>query len=38
MPLILALGMLRQEDGEFEACLGYIPNPVSKNQKMTKKE
>jgi hypothetical protein len=32
MPVISALGGLRQEDLEFEASLDYIVIPVSKNK------
>jgi hypothetical protein len=32
MPVIQALERLRQEDQEFEACLGYMVSLVSKNQ------
>jgi hypothetical protein len=37
MPVIPALGRLRQEDGEFEASAGYIAQPCLKkaNKKVT---
>jgi hypothetical protein len=33
MPIIVALGRLRQDDPEFEASLGYKQDPVSKKKK-----
>jgi hypothetical protein len=34
MPVILALGSLRQEDYEFKAILGYIVRPCLKKKKI----
>jgi hypothetical protein len=33
MPVIPALGRLRQEDPEFDTILGYIAKPCLKNKK-----
>jgi hypothetical protein len=37
-PLILALGILRQEDPGFEASLGYIARTCQKKRKEGRKE
>ena len=35
MPIIPALGLLRQEDSEFEVSLGYKVNPCLKDKQIT---
>jgi hypothetical protein len=37
MPVIPALGRLKQEVHKFEASLGYIIDPISKRKKIFKK-
>jgi hypothetical protein len=36
MPVIPALGRLRQEEGAFKGSLGYTVKPYLKNQKRNK--
>jgi hypothetical protein len=38
MPVIPALGRLRQEDQEFKASLGYIPKTMSQKTTDRQKE
>jgi hypothetical protein len=38
MPVVLALGMLRQKDYDFEAGLGYLAKPCLKKEKRRRRK